>query len=131
MSSLTITAFYAALLALIQVVLSFSIISYRVKDKISIGSGGNQVLEFKIRCHGNFIETVPITLILLALVEYQQYLSSTYLNIVASSFVCGRLLHAYSMFFHLGKGLQRPIGMIMTITCIVSLSGIILLKTSV
>ena len=78
MSQLTTTAFYAALLALIQVVLTFSIISYRVNDKISIGSGGNQVLEFKIRCHGNFIETVPITLILLALVEYQQYLSSTF-----------------------------------------------------
>ena len=127
--SLQITAFYAALLGIIQVVLTLGIVTLRVNDKISIGNGGNQILEYKIRTHGNFVETVPITLLLLAFAEYQKYLSSNYLNIVASTFVIGRLLHAYSMFFKQGKGLHRPIGMVMTIACIASLSILILIKT--
>lgn len=128
-ASLHITGFYAAVLGLFQILLTFGIIFIRVNDQISIGSGGNQVLEYRIRCHGNFIETVPIALILLALVEYQKYLSSYYLNIVASAFVISRLLHAHSMFFLKGKGIHRPIGMITTVTCVSILSIVILLNT--
>ena len=62
---------YAALLALYYIYLSVNVIKIRKAEGISLGNGSNTALERATRAHGNFIEYVPISLILVFLLEYQ------------------------------------------------------------
>jgi uncharacterized protein len=64
-----ITAFYAGLLALIAIVLGALIGPLRLRTGISILHGDNMELATRIRRHGNFTESVPFALILLAFLE--------------------------------------------------------------
>ena len=65
MASLTITAVYALPLAAIYLVLWFRVTQMRAALGISIGDAGNPTLHERIRCHGNFVEWVPMVLILM------------------------------------------------------------------
>ena len=60
---LPITATYAAALAIILLALIYHVILARAKYEVSIGTGGNADLHTRVRRHGNFVETVPIALI--------------------------------------------------------------------
>ena len=64
-----IVLLYAALLGLILIYLSYRVVSYRVKYKIGIGDGGNTKLARAIRVQGNFVEYVPVALLLIFFVE--------------------------------------------------------------
>jgi uncharacterized membrane protein YecN with MAPEG domain len=64
-----ITAFYAGLLALIAIALAGVIGPMRARHGISILHGDNMELATAIRRHGNFIESVPLALILLGFLE--------------------------------------------------------------
>ena len=66
---LPITATYAAALAIILLALIYHVILARAKYEVSIGTGGNADLHTRVRRHGNFVETVPIALIVMALAE--------------------------------------------------------------
>ncbi|MBU3023364.1 MAPEG family protein [Aestuariibacter sp. A3R04] len=111
--SLPITAFYASLLALCYLYLSFSVIGVRKSARIGVGDGGNSDLARAIRVHGNFSEYVPITLILLACLESlgpQQWV----LHLGACALLFGRVFHAYGLRHHEGKSWQRLVGMLLT-----------------
>lgn len=64
-----ITGFYAAILAGGLIYLLLSVIRMRRDLKIAWGDGGNQDLMRQIRAHGNFVETVPMALILMLVAE--------------------------------------------------------------
>ncbi len=66
---LRIVPFYAALLALLFMVLSVRVMRERGRARVAIGTGGNIALERRIRVHGNFAEYVPLALLLLAFME--------------------------------------------------------------
>lgn len=65
----TITAFYAGLLGLIYAGLSAWVIGGRLTGNVLFGDGGQDGLRRRVRSHGNFIEYVPLTLLLIALYE--------------------------------------------------------------
>ena len=67
--TLAITPFYAGLLGLIFVALSWRVIAMRRSAGVSLGDGGNKALLRRQRAHGNFAEYAPITLILIAFAE--------------------------------------------------------------
>ena len=64
-----ITALYAAIQAVISIVLGFGVGPMRGKLGISVGDGGNPDLLLAMRKHGNWTEHVPFALLLLALLE--------------------------------------------------------------
>lgn len=64
-----ITLILSSLMGLMCVWLAFQVIKNRRKHKISLGDGGIEELARAIRAHGNFIEYVPISLILLGASE--------------------------------------------------------------
>ncbi len=64
-----ITALYAGILALIAITLGGVIGPIRLRTGISILHGENMVLATAVRRHGNFTESVPLALILLAALE--------------------------------------------------------------
>lgn len=62
---LLVTSVIASLLTIIFVKLSFAVIGLRRKNKVGLGSGGNEDLERAIRAQGNFAEYAPFGIILL------------------------------------------------------------------
>ena len=67
--SVSILAPYAGVLGLMLLVLSFRVVARRRSTGIGLGTGGDAELERRVRAHGNFVEYVPLTLLLLVLME--------------------------------------------------------------
>ena len=96
---LIMTAVFASILALMFIKLSFHVIGFRRKNRVSIGSGGVDELERAMRAHGNFAEYVPLGLFLMGALE----LNGAPLELVAllgTLLVVGRYFHA--------KGINEP-----------------------
>ncbi len=91
-----VVPFYAAIFALIYVVLSIRVARMRSANATMIGDGGNAHLERTIRVHGNFAEYVPFAMLLLGWCEMQR--TSIYvLHVLCIVLLLGRLLHAYGV----------------------------------
>ncbi|WP_420584527.1 MAPEG family protein [Ruegeria sp.] len=114
---LSITPIYAALLAILYVVLSFRVIGQRRSDKISYGDGGSPDMLKAIRTHSNFVEYTPFALLLIVMAELQGA-GGLLLNLLGLSLLAGRVLHAYGF----GRSPQivilRQIGMLLTFAAI-------------
>lgn len=83
----------------------------RGQTNIQFSDGGDQVLLRRMRAHGNFTETVPITLLAMACAELAGA-PSWALWLGGSSLFAGRIMHA-AILITKGWGLPRAIGMIM------------------
>ena len=92
---LQITAIYASLLAFIFVRLSTNIIKLRRLYKISLGHKNHKDLEQSIRAQANFIEYVPLGLILLSCLEINK-IHPLIVFIFGGLLFVGRFLHAKS-----------------------------------
>ena len=66
---LTMTLITAGMLGVVYAFLAATVIRSRIKNRVSLGDGGNPELLARIRAHGNFAEYVPFILILMGLVE--------------------------------------------------------------
>lgn len=112
-----VTAFYAALLAALFLVLSVRVIGWRREMRVEIGDGGERELLRRVRVHANFAEYVPYALLLMALSESMTP-PRPLLHLVGVVLVIGRLLHAYG----LGQTPQilryRVLGMTLTFAAI-------------
>ena len=67
--TLSITALYAGILALIVVALGINVTVHRVKLKVSLGDGGNAQMLRMIRIHANAVEYLPLALLLMGIFE--------------------------------------------------------------
>jgi uncharacterized protein len=94
--TLPITLTIAAAAALINLWLATRVSQLRIRDKVSIGEGGNARLATRMRAHANFVEYTPFFLILLALVELSQG-SKTWLWAVGIVYILARLAHPFGM----------------------------------
>lgn len=96
MLSLPITMITASIFGLLFVWLCIHVIGARGKYGTLIGDGSHTELEFRIRKHGNFVEYVPLFLILLGLLEIHGA-HPTALIVFAAIFVVARVLHILGM----------------------------------
>ncbi len=124
-----VTAFYAALLALIQVVLTLYVVKGRFQYRVSLGDGGQDDLQKRMRAHGNFVETVPIALLLMLFAE-MQFMQPLATHIIGSLFVLARIGHAISILSVKPPGKLRQISMVTTLGVIIVLALWILVKIS-
>lgn len=115
MLSLTIVPIYAALLALMLMVLSVAVIRTRRDVGIGLGFSGSETLERRIRAHGNFVEYVPLTLLLLAMSELRGAAPAT-LHGLCLLLVAGRIIHAWGIWR--ASGGLRVAGMAATLTAL-------------
>lgn len=67
--TVAITLLYGGLLALIFVALTIRVVQLRGKRKVGIGDGGHKDLALAIRVHANFVEYVPLLLVLIGFLE--------------------------------------------------------------
>ncbi len=93
---LEITPYYAAILALLFIVLSVRTIKIRREHKIAIGDGGEKSILRASRVHANFSEYVPFTLLLIGMVELLSY-SPLIVHGLGIILVFARLSHAYGV----------------------------------
>lgn len=110
---LPITSLFAGLLTLLLLVLSIRIIRLRWRDKVGIGTGESLDLKVAVRIHGNFIEYVPLALILLALLEWQG-LSALWLYGLGGLLFVARVNHAIGLTKTAGVSIYRTIGVLGT-----------------
>lgn len=108
---LEVTAVVASLAAILLVGLSFSVSLTRMKVGTEIGLGTDSGLLRRIRAQGNFIEYVPLALIVLGLAEYRGA-SAVWLWSVAGLLIIGRGLHATGILS--GSTPARAVGMLST-----------------
>lgn len=104
-----VTAFYAGILGLISLVLSAKAGSIRGKTGISIGDGGNQELLLAMRKHSNFVEYVPLLLILIGSLEVNGVGSQT-IHIMGACLVVFRVAHAFGLQAGTMRGIGRFVG---------------------
>ena len=91
-----ITSIYAALSSLLIVWLSFNVVKLRQSGRVILGDGGNLDLQVAIRAQGNATEYIPISLILLLLLELGKA-NVLMLHIGGIALLIGRSLHAYGL----------------------------------
>jgi Uncharacterized relative of glutathione S-transferase, MAPEG superfamily len=91
-----VTAFYAALIGLLCVVLSLRVSLQRRRKRVSIGDGGDAELERVSRAFGNFAEYAALVLVLLALLEICHG-SRVLVHALGICFIVGRLAHAFGL----------------------------------
>lgn len=113
--TLHLTALFAGVLIVIQVILTTLVGIYRGKVGVNFLHGDDEVLLRRMRAHGNFTETVPIVLIAMALAELAG--APAWLVLAGgTSLVLGRLVHAFNfMGSGGGVGAGRAIGMALTV----------------
>lgn len=114
-----ITPIYASLSALLIVKLALSVIKLRRKNRVSIGDGGNEALQLAIRAHANAVEYIPITLILLLMLELNEA-PKILIHVLGATLLIGRILHALGLPAKDFK--KRVLGMQITIYLLIGLA---------
>ena len=106
---LPVTALYGALLAIVGLVLTGLVGRLRPKLGVSLGDGGHRELIEANRRHMNYVEQVPLALILLAVVELNGA-SSMLLHALGGTLLAGRVIHPFGIDATNMKRLPRLIG---------------------
>jgi uncharacterized membrane protein YecN with MAPEG domain len=124
MTRIPVTLFTSGVLGLLCVLLSVLVSVVRTRTKVLIGDGAGTpaaaLLLPAIRAHGNFIEYVPIALILLGGIEVSGASRLT-VEIFAGMLILGRIAHAIGI-QKSGPDALRGIGALLTWLVILGLS---------
>lgn len=91
-----ITGLYAALLALITLVLAVRVMLLRKRTGIGLGDGGDRHVACAVRSHGNAAEYIPLALLLLLILELNQTLPLL-LHVFGIALLVARLAHAFGL----------------------------------
>ncbi|CAH8236583.1 Membrane protein [Vibrio aestuarianus] len=113
-----ITALYAIILTAILIWLAIEVIKQRRANQVKYADGGVPALQLARSAQGNAAEYIPITLILMALLEFNGA-SVWWIHGVGMAFVIGRILHAKAILSDQLKGCIA--GMKLTFAAMVAL----------
>ena len=125
-SDISISLALAAVFGLLHVIFTLRVGKYRFKSKISLGDGGDRELRNRVRAHGNFIENVPIALLLIFLNDLDGAEDST-LVIMGSILLASRLTHYLTIVTIKLPWVLRPLSMLGTLGTILAASLMLLI----
>ena len=96
----------------------------RSREKIGIGDGGNDLLIRRMRAQANFIEQVPLTLLLFGALELAGKCPA-WLVALGALFLLGRVAHAFGMddSFKPGRAIGMLTGMVLQLALVVMAIG--------
>jgi uncharacterized protein len=126
--TLAITPIYAAALTVVFLVLMMSVILMRVKTKTSLFHGDDLNSSERIRRHANFTETVPLALILLAMVEVTGG-PSTLVHGVGVRLLAGRIIHPIGIVHDNAAAPMQIVGTVMTQATMLICAGYLVFVT--
>ncbi|MBI5615589.1 MAG: MAPEG family protein [Gammaproteobacteria bacterium] len=123
---MTATFITAGCLGILLLVLSGWVIAARAKYGIGIGDGGNEDMALRVRTHANFVEYVPLALVLIMLVETGKIGPAWLPAALGGTLVVSRLLHAQGLLKSRGVSPGRFIGTNLTFLVLLVGSGALL-----
>ena len=104
-----ISTLYIGLNALISLILALLVVRARVQTKTDIGDGGKEEMIKATRAHGNNVEYVPITLLVIAAIEMAAA-PGWFVHALGAGLTVARLLHAQGVHSSLGRSFGRFAG---------------------
>lgn len=127
-----VTPFYAGLMVLFQVALSWHVVRLRNKYQIRMGDGGHTELTGATRVHSNLLEYLPSAMLMLLLLEIQGF-SGWVIHVMAIAFIAARLMHLKGIHDPAGASRSRKLGTRITwaqmtvsaLLCVLSSLGVI------
>ncbi|SRR5690554_255306 len=119
---LNITMLYAGLLAVLFIIWSLNVVRLRVQDQVGLGSGKSLRLAAAIRIQGNFVEYVPLALLLLALMEWHGA-PAPLLHSLGVVLLVGRIIHGIGLMQSAGKSAGRMLGTLATFAVLLLQAG--------
>lgn len=123
--TLPVTAFVAAVCALLLLMTALDTVRQRMRLKMPFGDDGDLKLIAASRAHGNLAEYGPITVILLGLLETARA-NHMALLIIGAMFLIGRVAHIHGIYTRSGPGkppVGRQIGVVVTFATLLLLGG--------
>ena len=119
----SITSGYLAVLALFYAALCLRVVRLRRTNKTAFGDGGDAALRSAIRAQAHFAEYVPITALMVAMLEMSG-LAATRVHLLMGALLLSRLLHPLGMYaapntlqFRIGRVGGITITFILLIAC--------------
>ena len=125
--SVSLTACYGAILALIIIALGINVTVHRVKLRVPLGDGGNAEMLRMIRLHGNAVEYIPLAIVLMLAFEINGG-SHLALHVIGVALIAGRLIQTAAMWSTEIAGPGRGIGQTLTWLSIAGLAALNLAK---
>jgi uncharacterized membrane protein YecN with MAPEG domain len=116
-----ITALYAALVALLLIVLGLRVVGLRRRLRVGLGDGGQGPLQQAVRVHGNAVEWALPVLMLMLVAELNRA-SPLLLHAAGIALLVGRFLHAAGLGRSSGGSPGRVLGMVVTIAALTTLA---------
>jgi uncharacterized protein len=116
-----ITAFYAILSTALVLVLVARVIQRRRQARVGIGDGGDSILACRVRAHANAIETLPLGMVLLLLLELNGG-HAWLLHLLGATLLAGRMLHAWGLSAKAGVSPGRFYGMLLTVLALMAMA---------
>lgn len=107
---MTVTLVTSGLLAILLFFLAAYVIAGRVKFKLDLGDGGNAAMRQRIRAQANFVEYVPLALVLLLLVEKESIGPRWLAAAIGATLVAARVWHAQGLLSKEGVSAGRFMG---------------------
>jgi hypothetical protein len=126
-SSVAVVALYAGILGLVGLVLAALVVVQRGKTRTDLGSGGHPSLERAIRVHGNFIEYVPLILLLMLVCELSG-VRLLWLHVMGVALVLGRVFHAWGLWSKSGTSFGRFAGITLTWAVLLAAAALCLVR---
>ncbi|MDR7059884.1 MULTISPECIES: MAPEG family protein [unclassified Sphingopyxis] len=106
--TLPVTAFVAAICALLLLATAIDTVRQRLRLKAAFGDHGDAKLISASRSHGNLAEYAPITIILLGLLETARA-NHMALMVIGAIFLVGRVAHVIGLYTPSEPG-KAPLG---------------------
>lgn len=100
------TAFYAVVFVVLKLLFVWRIVALRQRLGVGVGDGGHHELNVASRIHGNYIEAMPLMLVLMFIAEMNGVAYAA-LHTVGGLFLVSRVAHAWGM--HVGQGGWHPV----------------------
>ena len=120
-----VTALYAGILGLMLVLLSIRVVMVvRLQGNVGYGDSGQERFTRIIRTQGNFIEYVPIALVLMGIVESTVADCGTWVHVLGIALVVGRVAHALGLRGESETLVLRASGAVLTLLAIAGGSGL-------
>jgi uncharacterized membrane protein YecN with MAPEG domain len=116
-----LAGFYIALNALLMLALAMRVMWLRNTRRVGLGTGGDETLARAIRAHGNATEYVPLALLMLALLAFEQF-QPVWLHVFGITLLVARVLHALGLSSSPGLSFGRVAGITLTLLVMIAMA---------
>lgn len=118
------TGLYVALAAILVVLLSARVVLRRASAKVGLGDGDDRELRKRIRAQANAIEYLPLALLLLGSLEWDQT-DPSILHACGITLIVARILHAIGLSRTGGTSPERFLGTAATWSVMLVMAGLL------